>query len=63
MDLARLDPLEQTILRLRAGGATKTEVGRQLELGRDEVDGHLAAILAKLGARSELQAVAALPGS
>ena len=63
MDLARLDPLERTILDLRAGGATKTQVARQLELDRDTVDGRLAAVLAKLGARSELQAVAALPRS
>jgi DNA-binding CsgD family transcriptional regulator len=62
MDLAQLSPLEQQILGLRAGGASKTEVARQLKLDRDELDAHLAAILAKLGARSELEAVAALPG-
>jgi DNA-binding CsgD family transcriptional regulator len=60
MDLSRLDPLERTILDLRAGGATKTQVARQLELDRDELDGHLDSILAKLGTRTELQAVAAL---
>ena len=53
---ARLTEREQEVLRLLAAGRTNAEIAGELYVGVETVKTHVAAVLAKLGARDRTQA-------
>ncbi|MFJ5778444.1 response regulator [Streptomyces sp. NPDC093094] len=57
--VARLTGRESEVLRLMAGGLTNMEMARRMEVGAATVKSHVAAVLAKTGARDRTQAVIA----
>jgi DNA-binding NarL/FixJ family response regulator len=57
--VARLTGRESEVLRLMAAGLTNAEIARRMEVGAATVKTHVAAVLAKTGARDRTQAVIA----
>ncbi|MFH8939414.1 response regulator transcription factor [Streptomyces griseosporeus] len=57
--VARLTGRESEVLRLMAEGLTNAEIARRMEVGPATVKTHVAAVLAKTGARDRTQAVIA----
>lgn len=55
--VARLTARERDVPRLMSAGMSNAEIGAQLFLGTQTIKTHVAAILAKLGARDRTQAV------
>jgi DNA-binding NarL/FixJ family response regulator len=53
---AALSPREAEVLRLLAQGLTNPEIGRLLGISSNTAKFHVAAILAKLGARTRTEA-------
>lgn len=52
-----LSPREEEVLRAVSRGLTNQEVGRELHLSLSTVKTHLAALMAKLGARNRVEIV------
>ncbi|WJV49555.1 response regulator transcription factor [Streptomyces flavofungini] len=57
--VARLTTRESEVLRHMAGGLTNAEIAERMEVGPATVKTHVAAVLAKTGARDRTQAVIA----
>ncbi|MFD0413523.1 response regulator [Streptomyces sp. NPDC127108] len=57
--IARLTGRESEVLRLMAAGLTNAEIAERMEVGPATVKTHVAAVLAKTGARDRTQAVIA----
>ncbi|ARX82615.1 LuxR family transcriptional regulator [Streptomyces alboflavus] len=57
--IARLTGRENEVLRLMAAGLTNAEIAERMEVGPATVKTHVAAVLAKTGARDRTQAVIA----
>jgi DNA-binding NarL/FixJ family response regulator len=57
--VARLTGREKEVLRQLAAGLTNAEIARRMEVGPATVKTHVAAVLAKTGARDRTQAVIA----
>ncbi|MFD9883597.1 response regulator [Streptomyces alboflavus] len=57
--IARLTGRESEVLRLMAAGLTNAEIAERMEIGPATVKTHVAAVLAKTGARDRTQAVIA----
>jgi DNA-binding NarL/FixJ family response regulator len=53
----QLDPLERLVLELAAEGLSTTEIAATMGAPVDRVRAHTSAVLAKLGARSKLEAL------
>jgi DNA-binding NarL/FixJ family response regulator len=57
----RLSPREREVLTLRASGYSKAQIRDELHISFRTVETHVQTIVAKLGVRSELEAIALRP--